>query len=60
MDKRAVGGGRISRSWKPARLAGSAAARWAGSYLAWGSGREAKRQQAMMRTAEDVTRTMVI
>lgn len=37
---------------------GSAAARWAGANLAFGDGREAKKKRAMLRTAEDVTRTM--
>ncbi len=37
---------------------GSAAARWAGANLAFGDSREAKKKQAMLRTAEDVTRTM--
>ncbi len=55
---RAVHGGRVSRSWRPARLAGTAAVRWAGTYLAWGDARKARRERFVMRTAEDVTRTM--
>ncbi|MCZ2107979.1 MAG: AarF/ABC1/UbiB kinase family protein [Dehalococcoidia bacterium] len=56
---RAVRGNRITRSWKPARLASSAAFRWAHAYLAFGAGRrKERRQRAMLRTAEDVTRTM--
>ena len=57
-SKRAVGGGRISRSLRPARLAGRAVVRWAGTYAAWGDRRRRKREQFVMRTAEDVTRTM--
>ena len=57
--RRAVRGGRITRSWKPARLAGAAAWRWAHAHLAFGSDRrQARRKQAVLRTAEDVTRTM--
>ena len=55
---RAVQGNRLTRSWKPARLAGSAAIRWAGTYFAFGERRRRKRQEFVMRTAEDVTRTM--
>jgi len=55
---RAVGGGRISRSLSPARLAGRAVVRWAGTYASWGEGRKRKREQFVLRTAEDVTRTM--
>ena len=55
---RAVGGGRISRSLRPARLAGRAVVRWAGTYASWGERRTRKREQFVMRTAEDVTRTM--
>lgn len=43
---------------KPARLAGSAAARWAVAHLAFGERRQARKKRAMLRTAEDVTRTM--
>jgi len=55
---RAIGGGRISRSLRPARLAGRAVVRWAGTYASWGERRKRKREQFVMRTAEDVTRTM--
>ncbi|MGH2633079.1 MAG: ABC1 kinase family protein [Tepidiformaceae bacterium] len=55
---RAVRGNRVTRSWRPARLAGTAAFRWAGTYLAWGDRKKRKREQFVMRTAEDVTRTM--
>lgn len=55
---RAVHGGRVVRSLRPARLAGSAALRWAGTYLARGEGRRRKREQFVLRTADDVTRTM--
>jgi predicted unusual protein kinase regulating ubiquinone biosynthesis (AarF/ABC1/UbiB family) len=57
-DRRAVRGGRVRRSWRPARMAGTAAVRWAGTYLAWGDRRKAMRERFVMRTAEDVTRTM--
>ncbi|MEO6397252.1 MAG: AarF/ABC1/UbiB kinase family protein, partial [Tepidiformaceae bacterium] len=53
-----VHGGRIKRSLRPARLASSAALRWATTYLAWGEGKRRKRKQFVMRTADDVTRTM--
>jgi len=43
---------------RPARLAGRAAFRWAGTYLAFGEARRRKREQFVLRTAEDVTRTM--
>lgn len=56
--RRAVHGGRIKRSFKPARLATTAAFRWAGTYLAWGERKRKKREKFVMRTAEDVTRTM--
>ena len=56
--RRAVHGGRVKRSLKPARLAGSAAIRWAGTYLAWGERKRLKRERFVMQTAEDVTRTM--
>lgn len=32
--------------------------RWAGTYASWGERRKRKREQFVMRTAEDVTRTM--
>jgi predicted unusual protein kinase regulating ubiquinone biosynthesis (AarF/ABC1/UbiB family) len=57
-QSRAVHGGRVVRSLRPARLAGSAALRWAGTYLARGDARTRKREQFVMRTAADVTRTM--
>ena len=55
---RHVGGGRISRSLRPVRLAGRAVVRWAGTYAAWGERRRRKREEFVLRTAEDVTRTM--
>ena len=58
MSGRAIGGGRISRSLRPARLAGRAVVRWAGTYASWGDRRTRKREQFVIRTAEDVTRTM--
>jgi predicted unusual protein kinase regulating ubiquinone biosynthesis (AarF/ABC1/UbiB family) len=58
MTGRAIGGGRISRSLRPAQLAGRAAARWVATYASWGDRRKRQREQFVMRTAEDVTRTM--
>jgi predicted unusual protein kinase regulating ubiquinone biosynthesis (AarF/ABC1/UbiB family) len=53
-----VRSGRISRSLRPMRLAGRAVVRWAGTYAAWGERRRRKREEFVLRTAEDVTRTM--
>lgn len=58
MNQKAMRTSRVRRSITPARLAGGAAARWATTYLYRGEKRQAKRKQAMLRTAEDVTRTM--
>ena len=55
---RAMSTNRIMRSIAPARLAATAAARWAATYASWGDARRRKRERVMMRTAEDVTRTM--
>ena len=55
---RAIRAGRVTRSARPAKLAATAAARWATTYLAFGERRRDKRQQFVMRTAEDVTRTL--
>ncbi|HMS59712.1 MAG TPA: AarF/ABC1/UbiB kinase family protein, partial [Tepidiformaceae bacterium] len=57
-ERRVLGGGRLERSVRPAGLAGRAAVRWAGTYLAFGDARRRKREQFVLRTAEDVTRTM--
>ncbi len=56
--RRAIGVSRITRTLRPARLAGRAAARWAATYASWGDARTRKREEFVMRTAEDVTRTM--
>ncbi len=53
-----ISAGRIGRSSGPARLAARTAARWAASHLALGPRRRAKRDQFVLRTADDVTRTM--
>lgn len=58
LSQRGIPGSRIRRSLKPARLAGSAAARWAVAHAAFGETRKRRKKQAMLRTAEDVTRTM--
>src|SRR6476646_10604693 len=55
---RAMSTNRIVRSLRPARLAGRAAVRWVGTYASWGDRRTRQREQFVMRTAEDVTRTM--
>jgi predicted unusual protein kinase regulating ubiquinone biosynthesis (AarF/ABC1/UbiB family) len=39
-------------------MAASAAARWAATYASWGDARRRKRERFVLRTAEDVTRTM--
>jgi predicted unusual protein kinase regulating ubiquinone biosynthesis (AarF/ABC1/UbiB family) len=39
-------------------VAGRAAARWAATYLHWGDRKREKRRQFVIRTGEDVTRTM--
>jgi len=57
-DDRAVGGGRLSRSLVPAQLARRAALRWASSQLTWGESRARRKQEFVMRTAQDVTETM--
>ena len=56
--RRAVSSGRVVRSARPVALAARTAARWSSTYLAWGERRRAKREQFVMRTAEDVTRTL--
>ena len=55
---RAMSATRLTRSLGPARLAGRAAVRWARTYASFGDARKQKREQFVMRTAEDVTRTM--
>lgn len=55
---RAVQQRRLIRTARPVRVAGTAAARWALTYLARGERRQAKRRQAVLRTAEDVRKTM--
>ena len=56
--RRAVNGGRIARSLRPATLAGRTVVRWAGTYASFGARRTAAREQFALRTAEDVRRTM--
>lgn len=56
--RRTLNSGRLVRSIRPATLAGRAAARWTTTYFAWGERRKRKREQFVLRTAEDVTRTM--
>jgi predicted unusual protein kinase regulating ubiquinone biosynthesis (AarF/ABC1/UbiB family) len=53
---RAVTGGRIVRSLRPAALAGRTAVRWARLQASFGDGRA--RDRFALRTAEDVRRTM--
>ena len=56
--KQAVRSNRIRRTARPAALATRTALRWGTTYLAWGNRRKQKREQFVLRTAEDVTRTM--
>ncbi len=56
--RRAVDGGRLSRTLVPVDLARRAALRWASSQLTWGESGARKRQEFVMRTARDVTETM--
>ena len=56
--RRAVGGGRLSRTLVPVDLARRAALRWASSQLTWGETRARKRGEFVMHTARDVTETM--
>ncbi len=58
MTNTAMRTGRLRRSIAPARLAGGAAVRWAATYLYRGERRKARRKQVVLRTAEDVTKTM--
>ena len=57
-ERRAVSSGRIGRSLRPARLAGRAMLRWASTYASFGERRTLAREQFVLRTADDVTRTM--
>jgi predicted unusual protein kinase regulating ubiquinone biosynthesis (AarF/ABC1/UbiB family) len=55
---RPIRSSRIRRTVRPASLATRTAVRWGTTYLAWGDRKKRKREQFVMRTAEDVTRTM--
>lgn len=50
--------GRLVRTATPARLAAAAAGRWLATFRFRGERRAAKRREAVLRTAEDVTRAM--
>lgn len=50
--------GRLARTAVPARLAAAAALRWLGTFRYRGERRHEKRKEAVLRTAEDVTRAM--
>ncbi len=51
--------GRVGRSLQPARLAAGAGIRWATARMAvGGETRERRKEEAVLRTAEDVTRTL--
>ncbi|MCL6644879.1 MAG: AarF/ABC1/UbiB kinase family protein [Dehalococcoidia bacterium] len=50
--------GRVARTAVPARLATAAALRWLGTFRYRGERRREKRKEAVLRTAEDVTRAM--
>ncbi len=58
MGDKAMRTGRVARTAGPALLAGRTGVRWVGSRLAFGAARKAKQEQFVMRTAEDVTKTM--
>lgn len=57
-QRRAMRTSRVARTVGPARVAGRAALRWASTYLAWGERRQRRREHAVLRTAEDVTRAL--
>ena len=58
MGERAMRTGRLARTAGPAWLVSKTAARWAGSRVAFGRQRRAKHERFVLRTAEDVTKTM--
>lgn len=49
---------RVGRTARPAAVAARAGLRWALTYTAWGDRRKTRRQRAMLRTAEDVTKAL--
>lgn len=51
-------GGRLRRSAGPARVAARGAWRWGWAYLRPGGDRAERKRQAVLRTSEDVTRTL--
>jgi predicted unusual protein kinase regulating ubiquinone biosynthesis (AarF/ABC1/UbiB family) len=55
---RGLRGGRLRRSLRPAGLAGRAALRWLATYRSRGAKREVRREEFLIRTAEDVTAMM--
>ena len=56
--ERPIRSSRVRRTVRPAALASRTALRWGSTYLSWGQRRRAKRERFVLRTAEDVTRTM--
>ncbi|MGD9934335.1 MAG: ABC1 kinase family protein [Dehalococcoidia bacterium] len=58
MKPRRAASGRLGRTVQPAAVAARAAGRWAASRTAFGERGREKRQEAVLRTAEDVTRTL--
>jgi predicted unusual protein kinase regulating ubiquinone biosynthesis (AarF/ABC1/UbiB family) len=56
--KTAMRVGRVSRTARLGVVGAKAAARWASTYLARGERRAAKREEVVLRTADDVARTM--
>jgi predicted unusual protein kinase regulating ubiquinone biosynthesis (AarF/ABC1/UbiB family) len=57
-QRKTVSSSRLARTAQPAALAARSAARWALSQAAFGEARRAKRDQYVLRTAEDVTQTL--
>jgi hypothetical protein len=57
-DDRRISTTRIARSLRPVRLAGRAAVRWTAAHAAWGDRRRRKKDEFVLRTAEDVAQTM--
>ncbi len=55
---RPIRGGRVLRTAGPAALGARVVARWASTYLGRPGGRQARQDRVMLRTAEDVTRTL--
>jgi predicted unusual protein kinase regulating ubiquinone biosynthesis (AarF/ABC1/UbiB family) len=57
-SRRAMATGRVVRTARPLAMAARAAGRWSTTYMTWGERRVRRRERVVLRTAEDVTRTM--